>query len=379
MDCPKCSSELEIFAGSGKEVYVCPSCLCALLPQESSVKALKHFCSQEIMSQLISDLLEDSFFDNAKRMLAAEENFACPKCKSYMRQYDFNGQLRFSVNKCVSCGAIWVNQTQMPLVSVAFLEDNPEDANFKKSINNLYEMLAKRKVRKVKSFDEIIAPFAVITGLAAAIPTSDNVLTKTKPYATRALIIGCVTVFVFQFAFKEILTSFSLYADKVTQGEWYRLITSAFLHGNIFHILGNMFFLYIFGKSVEDELGWKKYFSLFAVGAVVSGIFFMATTIKKDIPCVGASGAISAIIGAYLILFPKANLRFSVVHPVTFQKLASTQISSLYYILSWIIMNVFFGALQSGSKTVGIAYWGHIGGFITGVIFIEVYKNLKRG
>ncbi len=378
MDCPKCSNELEIFARSGKEIYVCPSCLCALLPEESSLKVLKHFCNQEIMSQLISNLLDDSLFDNAKRMLSAEENLTCPKCKSYMQQYDFNRKLRFSVNKCISCGAIWVNQMQMPLVSVVFLEDNPDDANFKKSINNLYEMLAKRKAKKVRPFDEIIAPFAVMTGLVPAVPMGDNVLTKTKPYATRALIIGCSAVFVSQLAFKEILISFSLYADKVTQGEWYRLITYSFLHGGIFHILGNMFFLRIFGKSVEDELGWKKYLSLFAVGAVASGIFFIATTTKKDIPCVGASGAISAIIGAYLILFPKAKLRFNLVHPITFQKLASAQISSLHYILSWIIMNVFFGALQSGSKTVGIAYWGHIGGFITGVIFIEVYTNLKR-
>lgn len=378
MNCPKCSNELEIFARSSKEIYVCPFCLSALLPEDSSVKALKHFCNQEIMSQLISNLLDDSLFDNVKMLIAPAENLACPKCKSYMQQYDFNGKLRFFVNKCISCGAVWVNPMQIPLVSVAFLEDNPDDASFKKTINNLYEILAKKNAKKVRSFDEIIAPFAVMTGLAPAILTGDNVLTKTMPYATRALVIGCSTVFAAQIAFKEILTAFSLYADKVAQGEWYRLLTYSFLHGGIYHILGNMLFLRIFGKSVEDSLGWKKYLFLFALGAVASGIFFMATTTKKDVPCVGASGAISAIVGAYLILFPKAKLRFNVVHPLTFQKLVATQISSFYYILVWIVMNLFFGALQSGSETVGIAYWGHIGGFITGVVFIEVYKNIKR-
>ncbi len=150
------------------------------------------------------------------------------------------------------------------------------------------------------------------------------------------------------------------------------------LHGGIYHLLGNMFFLRIFGRTIEGELGWKKYLSLVVLGAVVSGIFVMATIIKKDIPCVGASGAISAVIGGYLILFPKAKLRFNLVHPLTFQKLAVTEVSSIYYILSWIIMNVFFGVLQSGSKAAGIAYWGHIGGFIAGVIFMEAYKNFKR-
>lgn len=379
MNCPKCSNELEIFARSGKEIYVCPFCLSGLIPDESSIKILKHFCTEEIMGQLISTLLDDSLFDNTKTMLSAEENLVCPKCKSYMQHYDFNKKLRFYVNKCINCGSIWLNPMQMPLLSVAFIENSPDDLNFKKTITNLYEVLAKRKAKKVRSFDEIIAPFAVITGLAPAIPLGDNVLTKTKPIATRSLIIVCAVVFILQIAFKEILASFGLYADKAAQGEWYRLITYAFLHGGIFHLLGNMFFLRIFGRTIEDKLGWRKYLFLFGLGAVVSGIFVMATITKKDIPCVGASGAISAVIGAYLILFPKARLRFNIIHPLTFQKLAATEVSSLYYILSWIIMNVFFGMLQSGNKTAGIAYWGHIGGFIAGVIFIEVYKNLKRG
>ncbi len=385
MNCLKCGNELEIFARSGKEIYVCPFCLSGLIPDESSIKILKHFCTQEIISQLISTLLDDSFFDNIKTMLSVEENIVCPKCKSYMQHYDFNKKLRFYVSKCINCSSIWLNPMQMPLVSIAFIENNPDDLNFKKTFNDLYGILAKRKAKKVRSFDEIIAPFVVLTGLLPAIPVGDNVLTKTKPIATRSLIITCSAVFVLQIAFKEILTSFALYADKVSQGEWYHLITYAFLHGDIFHLLGNMFFLRIFGRTVEDELGWKKYLFLFGLGTVVSGIFFVATTTKKDIPCVGASGAISAIIGAYLILFPKSRLRFdvyqplSVFLPIPIRKITTTQISSMHYILVWIIMNMFFGMLQSGSKTVGIAYWGHIGGFIAGVIFIEVYKNLKRG
>lgn len=385
MNCPKCSNELEIFARDGEEIYVCPFCLSALLPKESSVKILKQFCNQEILSQLISGLLDDSFFDNTKRMLASEENLACPKCKSYMQQYDFNKKLRFYVNRCINCGAIWLNPMQMPLVSIVFIGDNPCDLNFKKSITNLYEILAKRSDRKIRSFDEIIAPYAVMTGLLPTRLIGDNVLTKKHPFATRGLVVSCIAVFVLQIAVKEASLSFSLIADKVSQGEWYRLITHAFLHGGVFHLLGNIFFLRIFGRSVEDELGWKKYLFLFTLGAVVSGIFFMATTIKKDIPCVGASGAIYAIIGAYFILFPKAKLRFNVYRPVSLflpipiQRIATTQVFSVYYILLWIIMNVFFGMLQSGGKTVGVAYWGHIGGFIAGIIFIEVYKNLKQG
>jgi membrane associated rhomboid family serine protease len=282
---------------------------------------------------------------------------------------------------------------QMPLVSIAFLEDNPEDLKFKKSIDGLYKALANKKARKVQSLVELIAPFIVMTGLIPAIPAGDNVLTKTKPVgiANQSIIIFCCLVFILQNAFAYSLllsntgldyftSSFALIKSRVfSYGEWYRLITYAFLHGGILHLFFNMVFLRVFSRAVEDELGWKKYLFLFALGAVFSAIFTIATISKSDIPCIGASGAISAIIGAYLILFPWAKLRFNLIHPLTFQKLASTEVPSMYYILSWIIMNIFFGMLQSGGKTSGIAYWGHIGGFVTGVIFAEVYKNLKRG
>jgi membrane associated rhomboid family serine protease/ribosomal protein L37AE/L43A len=380
MNCPRCSNELEIFARNGKEIYVCPLCLSALLPDESSVKILKHFCNQEIMHQLISNLLDDSLFDDMKQMLSAENNLTCPKCKSILQPYDFNRKIRFSVNRCNDCGAIWVNPMQAPLLSIVFLENNPEDLSFKQSIENLYKILAKKRARRIVPLDEVIAPFAVITGLAPSIPVGDNVITKTKPLATWGLIIACTIIFIVQMSAIPILSSFSLIADRVLhRGEFYRLITYTFLHGGFFHLLFNMIFLRFFGRNVEDELGWEKYLYLFAFGASVSGIFFMLTTTQKDIPCIGASGAISAIIGAYLILFPKAKIRFNIYHPFTFQKITTTQISSLYYILSWIMMNILFGLLQKASNTIGVAYMGHIGGFIAGIVFIEVYKNFRRG
>lgn len=374
MNCPKCKSELEIFVRDSKEIYVCPLCLSALCPKESSIKALKYFCNQEIMSQLISNLLDDSLFDNTKGMLSAEENLACPKCKSYMQQYDFNRKLRFSVNRCIGCGALWINSAQIPLVSVSFIENNPDDLNFKKSINDLYEILARKRSKKVRPFDEVIAPYAVITQILPAIPISDNVLKKARPLVTRGLIIACILVFLLQISTQEVKSTFSLIADKIlTQSQWYRLLTHAFLHGGILHLLGNMWFLWVFGRGVEDELGWKKYSFLFIVGAIFSGIFFIATMTRKDVPCVGASGAISGIIGAYLILFPKAKLRFRILYPV----IINTYVSSMYYILSWVIINIVFGIIQTGRDAVGVAYWGHIGGFVSGIIYAELYKNFK--
>lgn len=260
MNCPKCANELEIFARNGKEIYVCPFCLSALLPDESSVKILKFFCSQEVINLLISNLLDDSFFDNMKKMLTAEKGFTCPKCKAEMQNYDFNKKIRFSVNRCRTCGAIWTNSMQAPLLSIAFLENNQTDLTYKQGIENLYKILVKKRARRIVPFDEVIAPFAVVTGLAPAVPVGDNVLTKTKPFATWVIIIACALVFILQMSVTGTLSSFSLIADKVLhQREWYRLITYAFFHGGIFHLVFNMIFLRFFGRSIEAELGWEKY------------------------------------------------------------------------------------------------------------------------
>ncbi len=378
MNCPKCNRELEIFVHNDREIYVCPSCLSALVPHEQSLTILKHFCTQQLLHQLITVLVDESLFDSLKMMLTPEKNLTCPKCGSRMDVHDFNKKLRFNVNRCGSCGSLWLNSMQIPLVSIAFLKNSPDDLRFKENINGIYQILAKRKAKRIRSIDEIIAPFAVMAGLVPAIPLGDNVLTKTKPVLTYVIISICIVVFIMQFINENILTTFGLYPSDVSSGQVYQLITYAFLHGGILHILGNMIFLYIFAKTIEDQLGRLKFLSLYFLGAVVSGIFYMATTAHKDIPCVGASGAISAVIGAYLILFPKAKIRFGLFHPFTMQKIGDTQISCIYYILFWIVMNFILGALQSTGVEVSIAYWGHIGGFICGVIFAEVYKNLRR-
>jgi len=279
MNCPKCNAKLEIFARYGKEIYVCPLCLSALLPDESSVKILKYFCNQEVINLLISNLIDDSLFDNMKQMLSAEKNLTCPKCKSTLQPYDFNRRIRFSVNRCRTCEGVWINSMQAPLLSIAFLENNPDDLSFKQNIENLYKILAKKRARRIVPLDEVIAPFAVITGLAPSIPVGDNVITKTKPFATWGLIIACIIIFIVQMSASATLSSFSLIADRVLhRGEFYRLITYTFLHGSFFHLLFNMIFLRFFGRSVEDELGREKYLYLFSFGAIVSGVFFILTT-----------------------------------------------------------------------------------------------------
>ncbi|WP_457629501.1 rhomboid family intramembrane serine protease [Oceanithermus sp.] len=141
-------------------------------------------------------------------------------------------------------------------------------------------------------------------------------------------------------------------------GESYRLITSQFLHGGFSHILGNMWFLWVFGDNVEDRLGRGRFLLFYLLGgalaALAQGVFDPASTS----PMIGASGAISAVLGAYLVLFPGAQILTLVwlIIPITFY------LPAAFYLGYWALLQ-FLYALIGGSN---VAFWAHLGGFVWG-------------
>jgi membrane associated rhomboid family serine protease len=208
-----------------------------------------------------------------------------------------------------------------------------------------------------------------------AIPVSDNTLTRSEFYGTKTIIVLSALVYLAQLFNASLVQDFSVIAEKVVKdGQIYRLFTAALLHGDILHIAGNMWFLWVFGKSVEDKIGWKMYAAFYCAAAVISSALYIATTTNKTMPCIGASGAISGIIGAYLIFFPRTKLKFQFLYSMHTPVFAP----AWTYILGWILLNFFFGVLQTGSGTRGVAYWGHIGGFVAGIISAHMYQSLRQ-
>lgn len=141
------------------------------------------------------------------------------------------------------------------------------------------------------------------------------------------------------------------------------LFSSMFMHGSIAHLLGNMFFLYVFGDNLEDRFGHFKYLMLYLFWGVMAAFahsIYALTTGEGSIPAIGASGAISGVLGAYLIFFPHAK-----IHTIIFAFFITTvRIPALAYIPFWFIMQLAFALIgQSG----GVAYLAHIGGFIIGL------------
>ncbi len=150
--------------------------------------------------------------------------------------------------------------------------------------------------------------------------------------------------------------------------DWYTLASSMFMHGSWMHLIGNMWFLWIFGNNVEDSMGSMR----FAIFYILSGIAASATQIIADtgsiVPMVGASGAIGGVMGAYIVLYPKVHVHMFFF----FRTFAIPAIMMLGY---WIVMQLVGGFSSIGAKGGGVAFWAHIGGFIAGMALIFLFKN----
>ncbi len=161
----------------------------------------------------------------------------------------------------------------------------------------------------------------------------------------------------------------------------YTLITSMFLHGNLAHLLGNMLYLYIFGDNIELVMGRLRYIVFYLVTGVIAALTHIAVAVLWSpdslyIPAVGASGAISGVLGAYILLFPYWRVRVIAFWgwiPV-FLSLPAT-----VYIGFWFLYQLLMGLLTAGAGvSVGVAFWAHIGGFIGGLLLAPLFVNRRR-
>src|ERR671918_2111819 len=194
-----------------------------------------------------------------------------------------------------------------------------------------------------------------------------------RPYVNYSLIAINVIVFVWeviatgyfsdQQAVAEIFTNYGAVPRSVLNGDLLSILTSMFMHGGIAHIIGNMVFLFVFGDNIEDRFGHIKYLLIYiawgAAAAIIHSIFAVSAG-GGMIPAVGASGAISGVMGAYLVMFPRAKI-FTVI--IAFF-ITTVRIPALAYIPFWFILQVIFAFI---GEPGGVAYFAHIGGFVVGM------------
>ncbi len=151
------------------------------------------------------------------------------------------------------------------------------------------------------------------------------------------------------------------------------LLTSMFLHGSWLHVLGNMWFLYLFGASVEDRMGSVRYFFFYLLCGIMAGLIYIYFDLQSTMPSLGASGAIAGVMGAYLVLFPAARvvtLIILIVIPFF------VELPALLFIGIWFYLQVLLETFHGSSPPMGggIAWWAHIGGFLTGMLLLIPFR-----
>jgi membrane associated rhomboid family serine protease len=223
------------------------------------------------------------------------------------------------------------------------------------------------------------------------IPLRDTAPRYTAPLVTVALIVANVFVFLYQLTLDPYSLGYFLHQYGVVPlrfAQWVvgsapaeaalvPLFTSMFLHGGFLHLIGNMWFLWIFGDNVEDQLGHFRYLLFYVGCGLVAAFSQMFLTINSRIPSIGASGAIAGVMGAYLVLFPGAR----VLTLIPFFLIFTVHVPAWVMLFYWIGVQVLSGLASSGAgaaATGGTAWWAHVGGFVCGIALVKMMGRRQQ-
>ena len=220
------------------------------------------------------------------------------------------------------------------------------------------------------------------------IPLSDDNPSELKPVVTVTLIVICIAVFLWQFSLGErgeaavyslgLIPSVLFGIDHLPRElavvpPTLTVLTSMFMHGGWLHLLGNMLYLWIYGDNVEDAMGHGRFLVFYLLCGVAAALAQAVPDPHSQVPMVGASGAISGVLGAYLLLYPHA--RILVVVPLGFI-IQTVRLPAGVVLLLWFGMQ-FFSNMLTPAGQGGVAFRAHIGGFVAGMLLVSVFK--RRG
>ncbi|MBI3008406.1 MAG: rhomboid family intramembrane serine protease [Candidatus Omnitrophica bacterium] len=213
------------------------------------------------------------------------------------------------------------------------------------------------------------------------IPLKDDNPTKTFPIITILLIITNIAVFLYELSLGEgvnyLVGTMGAVPYEVTHIYLnpqvpLTLITSLFLHGGILHLLGNMLYLWIFGNNIEDAVGHIKFILFYLITGITASMTHILLNPDSMVPVIGASGAISGVMGAYFLLYPRAKV-LTLIPFFIFIRII--KVPAFFFLGFWMLFQVISGINVSQSGEAGIAWFAHIGGFAAGLILAPIFRK----
>jgi membrane associated rhomboid family serine protease/Zn-finger nucleic acid-binding protein len=368
MDCPKCFCALERVHSKDGFYNNCNQCSGRLI----SIAVAKR--------SLPRDLVQ--LFWNQARGAETYCGEICPSCGQPMRKIsiDWFGRC-VELDICIKCQLFWFDGSEYEL----FPERQAEKPELEIS-GKAREAMAMADIESIKtksayhrsgnSFMDDAADLSWWQMILCFLgfPIEDEAGTETPPVVTWTLVsvvsvISLLSLFLFDT--KEVFQEFGFIPAKMFRYFGITSITAFFLHGGLMHLIGNMYFLLVFGDNVEEELGWKKYLLLLLVSTLLAdALYVIFSGYDSQTPCIGASGGISGIIAYYALKFPNAKMTIFVRLYFHF---IPVRVNVFVMFLFWVGVQIFGSAMSSYTGS-NVAYMAHLGGALAGVILWAIWS-----
>lgn len=303
------------------------------------------------------------------RAPGGEGERSCPRCNFPMEKSNYGYDSGIILDRCHACGGVWADADEVQALA-RYAKGHPK-------LDRLAESVATH-VRESEERTQDAQAAGVAMGyawLGLAIPYADDTPKKTVPFITYALILTnmCIMLWMY-YAVRDWTSLLDVYgmavADVIAGRNWETLVTCMFFHAGALHLCGNMLFLWIFGDNVEDRVGHFRFLLFYLAAGIAASAAFILLHADETQSCVGASGAISGVIGAYAVFYPRARLRLLLPG-------RRITIAALWYIFAWFSLQL-LSTLFEMHGMGGIAFSAHVGGFTAGVVFAWLHTLITR-
>ncbi len=362
-NCPNCKTELVKTAGKKGIFWVCPSCG----GRSATIGLLRQNMPRETVNTLWQSARTGDY----------PQYRLCPACEKPMKEVPVPGVKNIKkIDVCSSCQFVWFDKTEyesLPNLPVEIKEEDKLSPEAREKIA-LIEIELLREERNISDEAQTVPTvwWKWLFGLLGMPIEYDENNFSRIPWITWLLALVIVIVSVISFSnLAHVVRKFGLIPADPLRYFGLTFVTSFFLHGSLFHLLGNVYFLILFGDNTEDLIGKKAFLLLLILSTLFGNLFHIMGNPNSSIPCIGASGGISGIITFYALKFPKVKLGFIFRILLYFRWIKLNALTMFFF---WILLQ-FIGVWKQLNGYSNVSSLAHLGGVCIGFIFWIAYKH----
>lgn len=366
MDCPVCGVRLRKVRSRSVEIDMCPRCQGKWYDDGEFTEFVRELSASGTVEAEGSRLFVRR---EVKRAEAINEGKRyCPSCRVEMKKFNYAYDSNVFLDKCESCGGIWADKGESSQVAAHMKVDPRARAVAEGIIRGHKEREGYGDLGELNRIP-LLAWFFLPRLI---LPLADDAPREKIPFITTGIIAVCVVAFLGQLSVGVDNEDY-LYKWGFVPGDFFSIgiITSMFLHAGWLHLGGNMFFLWLFGDNVEDRMSRFGFLGFYLLCGVVADVVHGLFNLGSEVPCIGASGAISGIMGAYLVFFPRARIKTLFFYRIV-------RVPAVLFLGLWLFLQFFDFALSKMTGFTSVAWLAHIGGFLFGVLFAYFYKQVSE-